>query len=199
MMGTFSDWVLYLLAAAVLQNFVLSTGFGSSMTIHAARRPRDILLFGGLLTGFCLGTLLLSYPLNLLIGNGYWAKLFRPLLLISLTALLYILVVLVLRKAAPGAYDRVRRLLPLTAFNNVVVGIALIANQQLVVTFWGMVGLGLGTCIGVVLLCKLTAEARERTDHPDMPGAFRGLPSLLVFLGLLALALLGFSSSVRFL
>ncbi len=198
-MGTFSDWALYLLAAAVLQNFVLSTGFGTSIAIRTARRPGDILLLGGLLTSFCLGTLLLSYPLNLLIGTDYWAKLFRPLLLIVITAVLYILVTVVLRKRAPGAYDRVRRLLPLAAFNNVVVGIALIANQQLVVTFWGVVGLGIGTCIGLVLLCKLTAEAMERTDHPDMPGAFRGLPSTLVFLGLLALALLGFSSSVQFL
>ena len=198
-MGTVVDGILYLLAAAVLQNFVLSTGFGSSMVVRTARRPKEVLQFGGLLIGFCLGTLLLSYPLNLLIGTGYWAKLFRPLLLMILTSLLYILVRVILGKWAPGAYAKVRRLLPLAAFNNVVVGIALIANQQLVITFWGTVGLGIGTCIGVVLLCRLTAEAMERTDHPDMPKAFRGLPAALVFLGLLALALLGFTSSVRFL
>ena len=33
----------------------------------------------------------------------------------------------------------------------------------------------------------------ERLDNPDMPAAFRGLPATLVYLGLLALALMGFT------
>ena len=36
----------------------------------------------------------------------------------------------------------------------------------------------------------------ERLDNPDMPQSFRGLPATLVYLGLLALALLGFFQNV---
>ena len=50
------------------------------------------------------------------------------------------------------------------------------------------------TCATVVLLLSwLTAEGMERLDNPDMPAAFRGLPATLVYLGLLALALMGFT------
>ena len=40
----------------------------------------------------------------------------------------------------------------------------------------------------------LTAEGIERMDNPDMPEAFRGMPSTLLYVGLLALALMGFAS-----
>ena len=44
---------------------------------------------------------------------------------------------------------------------------------------------------------RMTAEGIERLDNPDMPEAFRGMPANLVYLGLVALALLGFTSDFR--
>ena len=35
----------------------------------------------------------------------------------------------------------------------------------------------------------------ERLDNPDVPKAFRGLPAILIYLGIIALALMGFSDS----
>ena len=60
----------------------------------------------------------------------------------------------------------------------------------------GAVGLALGCCIGFTVLSLLTAEGLERLDSPDIPPAFRGLPATLIYIGLLALAILGFASSV---
>lgn len=51
-MKVLSDLLLYLLAAAFIQNFILTTGFGSSIMLRIVRRPKDILLFSGLLAGF---------------------------------------------------------------------------------------------------------------------------------------------------
>ena len=48
-MKVLSDLLLYLLAAAFIQNFILTTGFGSSIMLRIVRRPKDILLFSGLL------------------------------------------------------------------------------------------------------------------------------------------------------
>ena len=42
----------------------------------------------------------------------------------------------------------------------------------------------------------LTAEGMERLDNPDMPQAFRGLPATLLYLGILAMALLGFTNAI---
>lgn len=112
--------------------------------------------------------------------------------------MLYAITAFWLYKALPSLYRRVSRLLPLAAFNNLVIGMALIINHQFALGLAGAIGLSLGASLGFVLLSWLTAEGIERTDNPDMPQAFRGLPSTLLYLGILALALLGFTSSFSF-
>ncbi len=191
-----SDLLFFLLLTIFVQNIVLTTGFGSSVMLRIVRRPQDIFRFGGLLCGFSLLTMLIAYPLDRLIGTSYTAKLLRPLMLIAIAAVLYILACLILKRALPSVYANVRRLLPLAAFNNVVIGIALIANHTFALSLPGAVGLAVGSSVGFVLLSWLTAEGMERIDNPDMPQAFRGLPATLLYLGILALALMGFGSSV---
>lgn len=195
-MNPLSQFLLFLLAMAFLQNAILSTGFGSSIMLRIVRRPRDILLFSGLLCGFSVTTMVIAYPLDMLIGTGYAAKLLRPVMMILIAALLYIVATLVLRKSRPAAYQRVNRLLPLAAFNNLVIGLALIVNHRFALSLPGAIGLSLGACLGFLVLTWLTAEGMERLDNPDMPQSFRGMPATLIYLGLLALALLGFSNTV---
>lgn len=192
-----SDMLIYLLAAAFIQNLVLTTGFGSSMMMRIVRRPADILPFGGLLTFFTLLTVAIAYPLDLAIGTSYLSKLFRPLMMVVIVSLLYLLAYGLVKKSVRLS-RRIGHLLPLAAFNNVVIGVALIINHQFFATFWGAVGLGIGASVGFVLLVLVLAEGNRRADHPDMPDAFRGLPASLLYMGILALALMGFSGSVSF-
>ena len=196
-MNPFAQLLFYLLVTAFLQNVVLTTGFGSSIMLRIVRRPRDICLFGGLLGGFSLLTVLIAYPFDMLIGTGGAAKLLRPVMIIAIATLLYLVAAFCLQKFRPAAYQRVGRLLPLAAFNNLVVGMALVGNHQFAVSLPGAIGLALGACLGFLLLSLLTAEGMERLDNPDMPAAFRGLSSTLLYLGILALAFLGFSSAVH--
>ena len=105
-------------------------------------------------------------------------------------------VVVLLKKKFTALYARVSRMLPMAAFNNLVIGIALIVNHQFALSFPGAVGLSLGACGGYLLLSWMTAEGMERLDNPDVPKAFRGLPATLIYLGIIALALMGFSGSV---
>ena len=190
------EFVLFLLAAAFIQNAVLTTGFGSSIMFRISRRPREIFLFSGLLCFFAVLTTMLAYPLDLLIRSFAVAKLIRPVIIIAIAAALYVGLSLLLKKTLPSFYPRLSRLMPLAAFNNLVIGMALIVNHQFTLSFWGAVGLALGSCIGFAVLCWLTAEGMERLDNPDMPQAFRGLPAALLYLGILAIALLGFTNAI---
>ncbi len=197
MTGFHQFWV-FLLATAFVQNLVLTTGFGSSVMLRIVRRPGDIWVFGGFLTGFSLLTVLIAYPLDALIGTGPAAKLWRPFMMVAIATVLYLIVAITLHKKLPSVYRKVSRLLPLAAFNNLVIGIALIINHQFALGLAGAIGLSLGASLGFMVLTGLTAEGMERLDNPDMPQSFRGLPSTLLYLGILALALLGFTSSFSF-
>ena len=191
-----SEFFLYLLATAFIQNAVLFTGFGTSIMLRVVRRPRDTFAFGGMLIAFSVLTTMIAYPIDQLIGTSSAAKLWRPIMMIAIAAVLYIAATVVLKKTLPSVYKNISRLLALAAFNNLVIGFALIANHQFTLSFWGAVGLSLGASIGFIILSWLTAEGMERIDNPDMPQAFRGLPATLIYLGILAIALLGFSSSI---
>lgn len=192
-----SDLLLYLLTAALLQNLVLTTGFGSSMMMRIVRRRADVFPFGILLTLFCLLTSLIAYPLDGWMGTSFVAKLFRPLLMVAITSVLYILLSLVIRRSVRLS-RRITHLLPLAAFNNIVIGVALILNHQFHATLPITIGFSLGASLGFVLLVLVLAEGIYRAEHPAQPDAFRGLPSTLLYMGILALALLGFSGNVSF-
>jgi electron transport complex protein RnfA len=189
----------YFFAAAILQNVVLMTGFGSSVLIKSTRKRTNILPFSALLCFFTTLTVVICFPLDNLIGTGVVAKWLRPLMIITITAVLYVFTVIFLYKKYPSLYNRIKRLIPVAAFNNLVIGISIIINHQFAVSLLGAIGLSLGTCAGFLLLSWLTAEGVERLDNPDVPKAFRGLPSILIYLGILSLALMGFSGSVSIL
>lgn len=186
------DLLGFFVTVALLQNVILSTGFGSSVMLHMVRKPKNIWLFSGILAVFTTLTVIIAYPLDRLIGTeiqNYW----RPTMMIGITAVLYIAATLLLQWLAPKFYSRVSRLLPMAAFNNLVTGIALVCNLHFPAGLGGNIGLAIGSALSFGALTWLTAEGIERMDNPDMPEAFRGMPSTLVYLGILALALMGFT------
>lgn len=183
----------FFVTIALLQNIVLTTGFGSSSVLRVVRKPRNVWMFSAMLTVFCVLTVVIAFPLDRLFGvavTNFW----RPLMLIGITALLYILAVLLLKQFLPSLYARISRTMPLAAFNSLVVGVALVANVQFTSTISGIIGLAVGACLGFTLLTFVVDEGIERLDNPDMPDAFRGMPATLVYIGILALALMGFTS-----
>ncbi len=184
----------FFITIALLQNIVLTTGFGSSSVLRVVRKPRTVWLFSAILTVFSVLTVVIAYPLDRLIGTAI-TNFWRPLMLLGITAVLYIIAVLVLQRFYKNFYTRISRALPLAAFNSLVVGIALVSNMQFSTTLLGTIGLAVGACLGFALLTFIVDEGIERLDNPDMPDAFRGMPSTLLYIGILALALMGFTSN----
>ncbi|MBE6779097.1 MAG: hypothetical protein E7541_06910 [Ruminococcaceae bacterium] len=191
-----SDLLSFFVTIALLQNIVLTTGFGSSLVMHTVRKPKNIWPFTGVLTFFSVMTVLLAYPLDRWLGTAitnYW----RPVILSGITVALYVLITPICRRWLPRLYSRVSSMLPVAAFNNLVFGIALVANVKFHSGLGGIIGLAIGSCLAFGTISWITAEGIERLDNPDMPDAFRGMPATLVYIGLVALALMGFTSDFK--
>lgn len=189
----FAEMMSFFVTVALLQNVILTTGFGSSVMLHMVKKPKSIWLFSAVMAFFSVSTVAIAYPLDRHFGtdmNNVW----RPFMMVSITVVLYVLLSLALMFLLPKFYHRIHRLLPMAAFNNLVTGIALVCNVHFGTNLAGNIGLAVGSCLSFGILTWLTAEGMERMDNPDMPDAFRGMPSTLLYVGLLALALMGFAS-----
>jgi len=156
------------------------------------RKPKNIWLLSAIMAVFSVLTVLIAYPLDKHFGTAM-TNFWRPLMMVGITAVLYILGTLLLQRLFPTFYSRASRLLPMAAFNNLVTGVALVCNLHFPAGLGGNIGLAIGSALSFGALTWLTAEGIERMDNPDMPEAFRGMPSTLVYLGILALALMGFT------
>ncbi len=191
-MSGFGKMMLWFLVAATMQNLPLTTGLGVSSMLKVVRRPRQRNLFLVLLVPFSVLTTALFFPLDKAVPVTWIWLIFRPVCIVAITVLLYLAASLSLVCFAPDWYRRVKHLLPLAVFNNLVVGVALVVNYQTSMEFFTAIGLSLGSALGFALLSAITAEGISRLDNPDVPPAFRGLPATLLYLGLLSLALMGF-------
>ncbi len=194
------DLVSFFVTVALLQNVILTTGFGSSLMIREVRKPKTIWLFTGVLAAFSVLTIVIAYPLDRWLGTEE-TNLWRPLMVVAITVALYLAAYPLLKKFAPDLHKKVERLLPMAAFNNLVTGIALVCNTHHIAEDMGLggnVGLAIGACLSFGVLTWLVAEGVERMDNPDMPEAFRGMPSILLYVGILAMALMGFASESSF-
>ena len=174
----------YALLAIFAQNAVFTRALGVSRMVQLVGDDRtSSALFGMML---CITQVLVA-PVAFLAGR-FIAPLdnraqLRPLVYIASIAVVCLAEHLVLW---------LLRIVPLAALNSGVLGTVLVERTQ-TFTLGESLGFGLGSGLGYVLAVLLVTEARHRLRSKAIPKAFRGLPITLVYIGVLALAIYGFT------
>ena len=126
-----------------------------------------------------------------------------PLKLTYLNTIVFILVIaalvqfveMFLKKASPSLYKALGVYLPLITTNCAVLGVAL-SNVSKEYDILTSVVNGFGTAVGFTIAIVILAGVRERTEHNDIPEAFKGMPITLITAGLMAIAFIGFSGII---
>ena len=117
----------------------------------------------------------------------------RPLVYVACIAVVCLAeqLLLLLGRALPHS-GQLLRIVPLAGLNSCVLGTVLVERTQ-TFTLGQSLGIGVGSGLGYVLAVLLVTEARHRLRSKAIPTAFRGLPITLVYIGVLALAIYGFT------
>ena len=190
-------WVVffgYAVLAVFAQNAIFTRALGVSRLVQLVGDDRTSSWLFGL--QLCITQVLVA-PLAWYAGS--WivplenrAQL-RPLVYIASIAVVCLaehLVLWLLRSLPRRA--QLLRIVPLAALNSGVLGTVLVERTQSF-TLGESLGFGLGSGLGYVLAVLLVTEARHRLRSKAIPKAFRGLPITLVYIGVLALAIYGFT------
>ena len=189
-------WVVffgYAVLAVFAQNAIFTRALGVSRLVQLVGDDRtSSWLFGMQL---CITQVLVA-PLAYFAGS-FIAPLpnraqLRPVMYLTCIAAVCLFELLVLKLAKGPRSGQLIRILPVAAVNSGVLGTVLVERTQSF-TLEQSLGFGLGSGLGYLLAVMLVTEAQNRLRSRAIPEAFRGLPVTLIYIGVLALAIYGFT------
>ena len=183
--------LLTLATTALVNNVVLSQFLGLCPFLGVSKQIKTALGMGSSVIFVITLSSVLTWCLD--------AALLRPLNLVYLRTIVFILVIaalvqlveMVLKRFMHGLYRALGVYLPLITTNCAVLGVAL-TNVQKEADFLTALVTGFGTACGFALAIVLLAGIRERIDESQIPKPFRGMPIVLLSAGLMAMAFFGF-------
>ena len=183
----------YAVLAVFAQNAVFTRGLGVSRLVQLVGDERTSSGWFALL--LCVTQVLVA-PLVYFAGS-FIAPLpnraqLRPVMYLTCIAAVCLFELLVLKLAKGPRSGQLIRILPVAAVNSGVLGTVLVERTQSF-TLEQSLGFGLGSGLGYLLAVMLVTEAQNRLRSRAIPEAFRGLPITLIYIGVLALAIYGFT------
>lgn len=116
----------------------------------------------------------------------------QTIVFILVIAALVQFVEMFLRKCMHSLYESLGVYLPLITTNCAVLGIALTNVQKEYGILTGTLN-GFATAVGFTIAIVILAGLREKMEHNDIPAAFKGMPTVLLTAGLMAIAFCGFA------
>ena len=116
----------------------------------------------------------------------------KTIVFILVIAALVQFVEMFLRKSMPSLYEALGVYLPLITTNCAVLGVAITNVQKEYGILTGIVN-GFATAVGFTIAIVILAGIREKLAYNDIPGPFKGMPTVLLTAGLMAIAFCRFS------
>ncbi len=186
------DLLLLLISSSLVSNVVLSQFLGLCPFLGVSKKIK---------TAAGMGTaVIFVITLASAVAGVIYQFVLVPLNITYLQTIVFILVIaalvqfveMFLRKVVPSLYEALGVYLPLITTNCAVLGVALTNVQKEYGILTGIVN-GFGTAVGFTVAIVILAGLRERMEYNDIPGPFKGMPSVLLTAGLMAIAFCGFS------
>ena len=185
----FQFFVVFLTAAFV-ENMIFTRALGASWILYLVRNPKDLFHYMALQSGVSLVAAALGYPIRGLLERLEDAYIFIPMAMIGIVVAVYIAANFLLKKFLPDTFEAIRKRMSTAVFNGVVLGGLLVPSIERL-DFVGTLAYSLGTSFGFGVAVVLVGFGIERIWLCHVPKAFRGLPVVLIYLGLLSLAFYG--------
>ena len=187
--------ILIAIGSALVNNVVLSQFLGLCPFLGVSKKIKTA---SGM--GFAV---IFVITISSFLASLIYSFILVPLKLKYLNTIAFILVIaalvqfveMFLKKASPSLYKALGVYLPLITTNCAVLGVALtnVSKEYDILT---SVVNGFGTAVGFTIAIVILAGVRERTEHNDIPEAFKGMPITLITAGLMAIAFIGFSGII---
>ena len=191
-MEAFMNIINTSLIAIFVQNSIFERALGINVLIYASRNKEHLKGFFLAITYVTAisGAIIYNFD-RLFLGNEYY-DIFLPILYVGVVSAVYILTLVFIWRFFPKLFKSLKRYVHLSVFNCSVIGALFLSSQQGSDIFT-YIGYGIGTGVGFLIAAYLLYIASDRLNSPLVPASFRGFPIMLVYVGILSLALYAFT------
>jgi len=191
-MSEVKDLLVILISSSLVSNVVLSQFLGLCPFLGVSKKTNTA-------AGMGVAVIFVITLASAVAGLMY-KFILVPLHIEYLQTICFILVIaalvqfveMFLKKAIPALYEALGVYLPLITTNCAVLGVALTNVQKEYGIIAGIVN-GFATAVGFTISIIILAGIREKIEYNDVPESFKGMPTVLLTAGLMAIAFCGFS------
>lgn len=176
-----------IVTSAIIENLLFARALGVDHLLDRSRSYRYIFRFGIMVMLVAVLSGMLAWGCESLLRGYSWWSVMRGMVVLLCVCTVYLLLAALLgkRKVRSGESMQV-----VAAFNGAAFGAVLLAlnNRS---SFGLTVAYCLGCSVGLTISLLLVHSGRERLELSQVPRAFSGLPVIMVYLGILSLAIYG--------
>ena len=191
-MESVKELLVILIGSSLVSNVVLSQFLGLCPFLGVSRKTETA---AGMGTAVIFVITLASAVAGVIykfVLVRFHVEYLETIVFILVIAALVQFVEMFLRKAMPSLYEALGVYLPLITTNCAVLGVAITNVQKEYGILTGIVN-GFATAVGFTIAIVILAGIREKLEYNDIPKSFRGMPTVLLTAGLMAIAFCGFS------
>lgn len=191
-MENVGELLVILIGSSLVSNVVLSQFLGLCPFLGVSRKTNTA---AGMGTAVIFVITLASAVAGVIykyVLERFHVEYLRTIVFILVIAALVQFVEMFLRKAMPALYEALGVYLPLITTNCAVLGVAITNVQKEYGILTGIVN-GFATALGFTIAIVILAGIREKLEYNDVPESFKGMPTVLLTAGLMAIAFCGFS------
>lgn len=185
--------LLTALTACLLQNVVFCSGYGVSEMLRISMRPKFFGFVSIMILYMSLGLSVLAYLADTYITYFKFADIYVKCLEYGGILLILYLVTVFIMLAVLKLPKHYTKRTGVAAFNTLVFAIPFL-NESNAFSLWNSIGNAVGCAAAFIIASLLVSVSSVCVNNDDMPNAFRGIPALFIFVGILAMAFMGFGA-----
>ncbi len=179
------------LISIFMQNSIFERALGSNILLYASKKKGYVIGFSLVITYISVLSSIAAWYIDNTFGEFEHFEIILPLIYILVISIIYILSLIIIWAAFPKLFVKIKTFVHISVFNCSVLG-AMFLNSQFGSDIGGYIGFGLGTGIGFFVAGYLLYIAHHRLNNELVPSSFRGIPIMLVYVGVLSLSLYAF-------
>lgn len=177
-------------SAILLENTVFCRAMGTSTLIVVAKKRKNLFGFCAGVTYFTAVISVMTYFADTIFKANEISYIYMPLVYTVILGAVYIVTLLCMWRFLPKLFVKMRKYIHISVYNCAVLGtMFLISKYCDTLKDYFLRGLGIG--LGFVLAVCAAAAVYDRLYSDKAPFAFRGYPLLMIYLGILGMALWG--------